>query len=104
MGIHHDRHYFTSVTVPIKDLEVSVAEGTTEAAIETEPTTVESEPTTVESEPTIVESEPTIVESEPNTNESEPNTVKARTFNGYDESNGKPGYGDSYEEPGHDAA
>jgi len=115
---HHDRHYFTSVIVPIEDLEVSVIEGTTAATTESEPTTVESEPTTVESEPNKTEPEPNTTEPEPNTTETEPDTTdpnterkrmtietepdatEAETAIGYGYNIEAPGHGDSNEESG----
>ena len=115
---HHDRHYFTSVIVPIEDLEVSVIEGTTAATTESEPTTVESEPTTVESEPNKTEPEPNTTEPEPKTTETEPDTTdpnterkrmtietepdatEAETAKGYGYNNEAPGHGDSNEESG----
>ena len=106
---HHDRHYFTSVIVPIEDLEVSVIEGTTAATTESEPTTVE--PNTTETEPDTTETEPNTTETEPDTTdpnterkrmtiETEPDATEAETAIGYGYNNEAPGHGDSNEESG----
>ena len=106
---HHDRHYFTSVIVPIEDLEVSVIEGTTAATPESEPTTVESEPNKTEPEPNTTEPEPKTTETEPDTTdpnterkrmtiETEPDATEAETAIGYGYNIEAPGHGDSNEE------
>jgi len=108
---HHDRHYFTSVIVPIEDLEVSVIEGTTAATTESEPTTVESEPNKTEPEPNTTEPEPNTTETEPDTTdpnterkrmtiETEPDATEAETAIGYGYNIEAPGHGDSNEESG----
>merc|ERR1740128_1253438 len=47
--IHHDRHYFTSVIIPVKDLEVSVIEQTTRITSTTTTTTTTVTSATTES-------------------------------------------------------